>query len=105
MGVYNTTTIDNGATATGQSVDSGEPSSVFNLNVGLNTFHVCTVRDGNYTFTVNRSAPDINYAAGGVVIYPQAFFGPPPAVVRHARASAVEYRSVVRNCRAPPHNR
>jgi hypothetical protein len=44
--VGNSTTIDNGQTATGANVDSNTASNVFNLNVGNNTFHVCSRADG-----------------------------------------------------------
>lgn len=68
--------------ALGPQLMSGVPSDVYDLRVGVNTFHVCSLRDGNYTFVVTRAPPDINYVSQvGFLFTPHHLWGPSPAVV------------------------
>lgn len=50
------------------------------MRIGNNTFHLCSSEDGVYTFVVNRAAPDIQYAAGGIKLFPISTLGPSPPV-------------------------
>jgi hypothetical protein len=93
FGVPNTTTVDNGLTATGFNVDSGSPSNIFNLYVGNNTFHACSSVDGNYTYIITRLQSDIQHTTSGlgIVVAPVNVNGPSPPIVMSLPVNGSNY--------------